>query len=467
MAKKKSKPKPGLRLGCPTIQKLPSSFQVTIAGADELTTLLQANHTKPCARNTIKSEVFYSAHYSTCPFIIHGLETAALFFRQLGPDILTFLRNIRIIVDQSIIEQSPTNILDVLQLIADCAPRRSIVDISLSATPRPRYMVRNELASGKKAKTYSSYPCFMLEGLVGHNISFLVRDDPNIDNRITKEVLNHALKARKRDSPPPRVNFLHRLHPEVRDMIYGYLVPTGGILFEENGIKTCITCQETSVIRHWQDYCSLTHVCRILSDEISAFVARNNRVVLRLLTVDYYWSDREVAKFHTMLEGFARRVPDWLVERLREVELRRKLSPYNTFVREPLAPLFRFIASRVFPESKQELSVNFVCQWTDFKDRDSMIWVRDGAFVARAFLSNCPEVDITFLFDVRYEHWPHLTTNVRVNRKRYSDAIVKALELNMEGFRSTIDMNRREPVIAGEPFLESTSLFTRFGLGRF
>ena len=467
MAKKKGKPKPGLRLECPTIQKLPSSFQVTIAVVDELTALLQANHTKPCANNTMKNEAFYSTHYFSCPFIIHDLETAALFFRQLGPDILSFLRNIRIIIDQSTIEQSPHDILDVLQLIADCAPQRSIVDIDLSATPRPRYMVRSEQASGKKARKYLSYPCFMLGGLVGHNISFLVKNDPYLDTHITREVLDHALKAKKRDSPPPRVNFLHRLHPEVRDMIYAYLVPTGGILFEENGIKTCITYQETSAIRHWQDYCCMTHVCRILSDEISAFVARNNRVVLRLLTVDYYWSDREVAKFHTMLEDFARRVPDWLVERLRAVELRRNLSPNKTFVREPLAPLFEFIASRVSPNLKQALSVNFVCHWTELKDRDSMIWVRDGAFLARAFVNKCPNVDITFLFDVRDDQWSHLPNNMRGNRIKYSEAIVKALQLNIDGFRSTIDMSRRDPVIVGEPFVETPSLLTGFEPGRF
>ena len=475
MAKKKGKKshKPGLRLECPTIQKLPSSFHVTVPVVDELTTLLHANHSKPAARNMIKNHSFYNLHYSTCPFIIHDLEAAALFFRQLRPDILCFLRNIRIIVDTTTIKQSPHKILDVLQLIADCAPRRSLADIDLSAYPRARYMVRQVVASNTKGKTYTSYPCFLLVGLVGHNISLLVKEDQNVPETCTWVgcgVINRALKVKRCDSPSSRVNFLHRLPPEVRDMIYGYLVPTGRIVFEENGTKKGQNYGAAFAYLDWRDYCSMTHVCHILSDEITTFVTRNNRVDLRILTLEYYWSDREVAKIHHMVEGFTQRVPDWLVQRLRSLEIWRNIYPNKTFVSEPLATLFNCIAAQVSPHSKEDLSVKFVCDWTELEDNDPTIWsTRGSTFLARAFVNKCPNIGFTFHFDSREDHFARQSNRlVAGERKKYAEAIVKALNLNMAGFSSMIDVSLSDPVIVGEPFVRiqeiPLSLFGSRGL---
>lgn len=181
---------------------LPGKMRVTAASLDECVRLLQS------------VPVEKKDEFKSCVLFIENLETASALFLNIGLELLDCLRHIRLTTDQTVIEQHPGQVVVVLQMLASCAPARRVehLDLKFSRKPPVGFVI-----DGSRV----ACPCFALHGFMSVNVSIVVK--PYEDTRGTAdEIMSTFLLAL---DPGPRVNFLERLPPELREMTYEYLVP--------------------------------------------------------------------------------------------------------------------------------------------------------------------------------------------------------------------------------------------------
>ena len=179
---------------------LPTRLRVTATSLDE------------CARLLLTVEE--KDEFKSCILFIDNLETAAALFTKIGLELLDCLRHIRITTDQAVIEQKPTQVVVVLQMISSCSPARRVEHLNLRFSRKPPVGCSID---GRRV----ACPCFALHGFMGVNVSIVVK--PYEDTRGTADNIMSTFLTSL--DPGPAVNFLERLPPELRDLTYGYLIP--------------------------------------------------------------------------------------------------------------------------------------------------------------------------------------------------------------------------------------------------
>ncbi|MCJ1255150.1 hypothetical protein MMC24_002966 [Lignoscripta atroalba] len=154
--------------------------------------------------------------YSACAIIIDSSSLALEFFGRIGLEILGLIKNIRIHIEKATILHNPDALFRPLQYIASCAPARLIRDVPLSFARQPPIVV-------KAGKCHIGYPSFALHGLLGLKLRIAVQHAQD-EAPISLAEMESLLGLNRANRP--RVNFLRRLPPEMRHMIYSYLTPS-------------------------------------------------------------------------------------------------------------------------------------------------------------------------------------------------------------------------------------------------
>ena len=335
------------------IQELRGRMHVTSTNIAEVTTFLQNNHAKPARDHKIKDYAFYKAVYTNHSIIIHDLEAAATFLGQLHPDVLRFIRIIRILVDECIIWQSPNNVLDALRPIFACSPARCMADVQLTAVRAPPIVVpQNPFVSTKsrkrRSRKHKSYPCFVVKGIVMCKVTLLMKRHAG-QEFVTKQVMDCCLDQK---IEPLKVNFLERLPPELREMIYACNLPTPGVeLIRYEGTRRSDFKSKDLL---WQEFLRMILVCPMMSAEVIALVSRKYKFTLRMdsLDVDTRWGyDRPGPTFREIFQVVKESLPDWLLAHLSEVELCSGFYARHVTFRDFLPCLLKDILCKVRPEA--------------------------------------------------------------------------------------------------------------------
>ena len=404
------------------IQTLKGRMHVMKCNIAEVTKFLQDNHYKPARRFQVKDESFYKKVYSEKSIIIHHLDDAAVFFEQLDHHVLGSLRNIRIIVSEATILQHPQDVLHALQLLFACPPTRSMADTKLTATKMPPITMAVNPFSKKKSRKHASFPCFLVEGLVGLKLTLLVRRTSS-SHTVTTTVIDRCLNQ---GVDLPKINPMYRLPREIRQMIYAYTIaPRGSEVIIYEGLSRA---DRTDRDLQWRDFLSMILVCRMMSAEVLNFAARRCKFTLHMQNPDSWAASaayiRGTPTFRNIFKAVCGTLPGWILASFSEVEISFPLTKYLS-VEEPLAPLLSDMLSKLRPKA-QGISVQF--------GHRSTIYTSSTDFDVN--VSGIPDLEIRLHFRTSYQPIGPGSPELY----RFIAATLRSLEDNMELVRSHVDL---------------------------
>ncbi|MCJ1381896.1 hypothetical protein MMC17_005008 [Xylographa soralifera] len=275
--------------------------------------------------------------YFKCLLVLEDLATAREFFQAISKDVLMCLERISITTKQSIMVYKPQEALQILQQISNYNPPGRISDAAFTVRKMNSYAWDCSTFDIQQSNSERFEPGFREVHLV-----LTVRLD--VPGSKMFDVYDMTAWLRKRDSlisigPGPQVNFLKRLPPELRDLIYGIVALPGGAKFTiYKSRKKHIVCRFIK-----QDFINLLLVNRQMSAEIKDFVSRTGLFSLRIK------EDRtDTWSFIEDLAYFVRKMPAYIVSGIRDVEFisafMRRSRTVLTY-RSALMPLVNVIAS--------------------------------------------------------------------------------------------------------------------------
>ncbi|MCJ1246407.1 hypothetical protein MMC30_003614 [Trapelia coarctata] len=400
------------------IQKLKGRMHVTSTNITEVTTFLQDNHAKPVRANKIKDEAFYKTIYSDHSIVIHNLEVATIFLGKLDRDVLGSHRTIRIIGDDFMIWNNPDDVLAALRPIFACPPARSMGDVQLTACRMPPIVLPNDPFAPTRSRKFKSYPCFVVQGIVGCKVALLVRWNSG-QNPVTERVMDWCLNQ---GVDQPKVNLMDRLPAELRDMVYVHNIPNGGTEIIRYEGKHRADRKNKDLL--WGEFFSMICVCPAMSAQVIAFVSKKCTFTLRMdgLRVD-------TQSPHGLLLGdnfkaVAKSLPSWLLAQLAEVQMCLSYQDYYIHIREPLFVLVNNILSKVRPEA--QIGPVQITHTNPADPSPTQVAVH---------LATVPDLRINLIFQELASNFWQAPLGNRV-RDEFIAAQLRALKLNMKGYHS-------------------------------
>jgi len=406
-------------------KKLKGRMFVVSTNVTELTNFLQDNHAKRAKFGTYKNEAFYKTIYSDCSIIVDSPDTAVVFLGQLHLDVLGSLRNLRIFVRDVTIWQHPNDVLNALKPIFACPPVRNMADIQLKARKMPSIVLPGDPFRSTKSRKYKSYLSFLVEGIVGLKVTLLVRQTRG-QKWVTEEVMDWCLDQ---EIELPKVNIMHKLPPELREMVYAYLIPnhTEFIRFE-GAFRNDYQCKNL----RWQEYMNMILACKAMSTEVLSFVSRRCEFALHMETLDVDPPDTfegGSTSFRQTLQAVVEMLPGWLLGQIGQIEMVILVGNETIDMKEPLVPLLNDIRLNLRPKAEIE-AVQFA------GTPDDSLPPRFSVHVS-AF----PSLKIKLTFQIIPQSYMWVSTHWKPREKEHVSAIIQSLKLNVKGYRSHVALH--------------------------
>lgn len=417
------------------VQKLKGRMFVVSTNVTEITNFLHENHTKRAKTGIIKNEDFYNTIYSECSIIVDSPDTTSVFLGQLHLDVLGSLRNLRVIVRDVMIWQHPNDVLHALKPIFACPPVRKMADIQLKARKVPSIVLPDDPFRPTKLRKYRSYLCFLVEGIVGLKVTLLVRQTMG-QNLVTKEVMDWCLDQ---EIESPKVNIMHKLPPELREMVYAYIMPSGTEIIKFEGtFRNDYQCNDL----RWKEYMNMIVACKAMSTEVISYVSRRCKFALQMETLDVEPPDafeEGSTSFRQTFQAVVEMLPGWLLAQIGAVEMFIYVDNQPINIKEPLVPLLNDIRSTLRPKAETE-----AVQFTETPDHEF-------ASLFSAYVSAIPGLKIQLTFHTYPGSHSWVNSKWTPQEKEIIQAILQSLKLNVRGHRSHVDLeySTSDPVVDG------------------
>lgn len=436
MTKRKSLPAVPASNKSGVVQKLKGRMFVVSTNVTEITNFLQENHAKRAKTGIIKNENFYDTIYSECSIIVDSPDTTSVFLGQLHPDVLGSLRNLRIIVRDVTIWQHPNDVLHALKPIFACSPVRNMADIQLKARKAPSIVLPDDPFRPTKMRKYRSYLCFLVEGIVGLKVTLLVRQTMG-QNLVTQEVMDWCLDQ---EIESPKVNIMHKLPPELREMVYAYVMPSGTEIIKFEGtIRNDYQCKDL----RWQEYMNMVLACKAMSTEVISYVSRRCKFALQMETLDVdpldIFEENNPTSFRHVFQAVVEMLPGWLLAQIGAVEMFIHVDDQPINIEDPLVPLLNDIRSNLRPKAATE-----AVRFTGTSDNEC-------AALFSVHISAIPSLKIQLTFHTHPGSYLWVNSKWTPREKEIIKTILASLELNVRGHRSHVDLDysTSDPVVDG------------------